>query len=123
MSYQRDVYIYDNGYGTTSDIYNLPVGTKFRVVNGNWVGKLIEEDGVKYISLGPGKRIEVEENVDYRLAIEEIAPTPEEAAAEYLRFLRRAVDDNRGNIEFEHELRGARTMLDKLDIILPEGDR
>jgi hypothetical protein len=37
------------------DVRDLPVGTKFRVLNGDWYGEIIEEDNVKYIKHLHGK--------------------------------------------------------------------
>lgn len=50
----------------------------------------------------------------------EVERTPEEEVAEYLRFLRRAIEDNYGDTRWTDELLGAQTILDKLGVKLPE---
>lgn len=66
----REVYEYDNGYGKTTDIYNLEVGTRFRVSNGAWDGEIVEKDGAKCIHvIDTGKVIELKPNKDYSLVI------------------------------------------------------
>lgn len=53
MSRRKFTYkLYDSQggcYGTTTDIYMLPVGTEFTVENGIWDGKIVEKDGKKYM--------------------------------------------------------------------------
>ena len=34
-----------------ADVYNLPAGTEFYVLNGAWDGKILEEDGEKYLHI------------------------------------------------------------------------
>lgn len=65
--------LYDNlgnCYGTTTDIYLLPVGTKFHVINGAWDGEVIEENGKKMIWIERDKKVELKEDIDYRIGIE-----------------------------------------------------
>jgi hypothetical protein len=45
----RSKFIYNNGYGKTTDIYLLPIGTKFEVVNGHWDGEIVELNGKKCV--------------------------------------------------------------------------
>lgn len=67
----RQKFIYDNGYGKTSDMYMLPVGTKFSVMNGGWDGEIIREDGKKYILMDNGyRKVELTPETDYGLVIE-----------------------------------------------------
>lgn len=62
-------------YGTSTDIFNLPIGTKFDVLNGNWKGKIIERDFKKFIQVFEGeyggniKELELKEDVFYDLVI------------------------------------------------------
>ena len=66
----REGFVFDNGYGLTTDIYMLPVGTEFKVVNGHWDGKIIEENGrKKLLVLATGKKIELKEDRYYSLVI------------------------------------------------------
>ena len=74
--YERDVPRADGGsYGTSTDIFNLPIGTKFDVFNGNWTGKIIERDSKKFIQVfeeeyGESvKEVELKEDVFYDLVI------------------------------------------------------
>lgn len=66
----RKKFIYNNGYGLTTDIYLLPVGIKFYVHNGAWNGEIIEEDGKKTMLINAtGKKVVLEEDFDYCLVI------------------------------------------------------
>jgi hypothetical protein len=57
------------------DIAALAVGTKFRVINGDWFGEIIERKGKKYIK---NKFHEISIEKASELIIEEL-PQPEEA--------------------------------------------
>lgn len=65
----RAKFIYDNGYGTTTDIYMLPIGIKFNVINGAWSGEIIEENGIKKMWIAKDRKVELEEDFDYSLVI------------------------------------------------------
>lgn len=74
--YERDVPRADGGsYGTSTDIFNLPVGTEFEVFNGNWNGKIIERDSKKFMQILENesgealKEVELKENVFYDLVV------------------------------------------------------
>lgn len=54
-------------YGVTTDIYLLPIGTKFCVINGAWNGEIIEEDGKKMMWIDTGRKVELKEHMDYGL--------------------------------------------------------
>lgn len=65
-------------YGTTTDVYMLPVGTKFEVINGYWKGRIIEENGIKMIEFldvpkklqeTANRKKELKKDVDYGLVI------------------------------------------------------
>lgn len=68
----RKEFEYDNGYGITTDIYFLPIGTKFYVNNGFWKGEIIEIDGEKHIryGVGEGRTEKLDYYNDYNLSIE-----------------------------------------------------
>lgn len=58
-------------YGMTTDIYMLPVGTKFSVINGAWYGEIVEQDGIKYMSIEEAERlVKLDETIDYGLVID-----------------------------------------------------
>lgn len=57
-------------YGVTTDIYLLPIGTEFYVINGAWNGEIIEEDGKKMMWIEEDRKVELKEDVDYGLVIE-----------------------------------------------------
>lgn len=42
--------------GLHYDLNKLPIGQKFRVANGNWLGKIAVRDGVKGVDVGNGYR-------------------------------------------------------------------
>lgn len=74
----HDVHNSEGGlYGTTTDIYLLPVGTLFHVENGIWNGLIIEKEGKKFIqTVNPygeayeeNEPMEIKENVDYGMVI------------------------------------------------------
>lgn len=74
--YEREIPRADGGsYGISTDIYNLPIGTKFDVFNGNWKGKIIEKDSKKFIEVsedvygGNIKELELNEDFFYDLVI------------------------------------------------------
>lgn len=70
----RDRFVYDNGYGMTTDIYMLDVGTKFSVNNGAWDGEIIEVDGKKYVHvIETGRKVELKPDVDYGLSLYNIS--------------------------------------------------
>lgn len=79
MSRENFIYELKNSvgmsYGETTDVYMLPVGTKFTVENGFWSGKIVEIEGSKYIEMNEhddseeNKFIKLEEHVDYALVI------------------------------------------------------
>jgi hypothetical protein len=69
--HERSKFVYKNGYGMTTDIYMLPVGTKFEVINGAWEGKIVEINGEKHLDISNGyiiKKLDAEK--DYCLAID-----------------------------------------------------
>jgi hypothetical protein len=68
----REKFIYNlSGYGMTSDIYSLPIGTKFCVRNGVWYAEIVESKGIKYMYILDSKRmIELTPDRDYKLAID-----------------------------------------------------
>jgi len=57
-------------YGATTDIYLLPVGTKFHVINGMWDGEIIEENSKKMMWIEKDVKVELKEDMDYGLVIE-----------------------------------------------------
>lgn len=57
-------------YGTTTDIYMLPIGTEFSVVNGVWNGTIIEQDGNKCMLIEDERAIVLNEETDYGLVID-----------------------------------------------------
>lgn len=66
----RSEFVYYNGYGKTTDIHLLSIGTKFTVSNGGWEGKIVEVDGVKFLLvITTDKLIELDKNHDYGLVI------------------------------------------------------
>lgn len=66
----RSEFIYENGYGVTTDVYMLPTGTKFSVVNGRWHGEAIEEHGKRFIWMPePRRKFELTEDQDYSLVL------------------------------------------------------
>ena len=69
----RDKFVYDNGYGITTDIYLLEPNTTFEVINGYWEGKIIIENGKKYLFVvDTNKKYEMNEFTDYGLVIRKI---------------------------------------------------
>jgi hypothetical protein len=56
-------------YGTTTDIYMLPIGTKFTVVNGMWNGEIVEKNNKKHMCIEGDKLVELQDEYDYCLAI------------------------------------------------------
>ena len=74
--YERNVPRADGGsYGTSTDIFNLPIGSEFRVFNGNWSGKIIERDSKKFMQIleeefGESvKEVELKDNIFYDLVV------------------------------------------------------
>ena len=53
-------------YGYASDMMKLPNGFSFRVINGDWSGNIIIENGIHYILInhpnGTTKKVEINEN-------------------------------------------------------------
>lgn len=45
----RSRFVYETGYGKTTDMYLLPIGTEFYTENGAWSGKIIEKDGKPHL--------------------------------------------------------------------------
>jgi hypothetical protein len=70
--FKHKVYNSQGGcYGVTTDIYKLPVGTKFHVVNGAWDGEIVEKDKLKYMHIiETDKFVELKPDVDYELVID-----------------------------------------------------
>jgi len=67
----REHLVYNNGYGMTTDIYLLPVGTEFLVKNGAWYGTIIQKNNEKYLLVNKTKKeIKIEEHRDYQLSIQ-----------------------------------------------------
>lgn len=67
----RDKFVYNNGYGVTTDVYLLPVGTEFFVVNGVWRGKILEKNNKKMLyNIDRNELNELKEKVDYCLTID-----------------------------------------------------
>lgn len=57
-------------FGTTTDMYLLPVDTKFSVDNGYWNGEIVSVNGKKYIYvIATGMHIELKSDVDYKMVI------------------------------------------------------
>lgn len=56
-------------YGVATDVYLLPVGTKFVVENGMWHGEIIEDNGSKFIAIENDTKLRLEEDYDYGLVI------------------------------------------------------
>jgi hypothetical protein len=68
-------------YGEYTKMSDVPVGTKFHVVNGDWDGAIVEIDGVKCVDVyGHGYRPIRE---DDSLVIEIITEVNEEDKEEY----------------------------------------
>lgn len=68
----RDKFIYEQqNYGTTTDIYMLPVGTTFTVNNGGWSGKIIEDvDGDKCVYVNYTKKsFKLSPDMDYGMVL------------------------------------------------------
>lgn len=66
----RDRFVYDNGYGFTTDIYLLPHGTSFFVKNGAWRGKIMVMSGVKYLYIEETAELHpLDSESDYGLSI------------------------------------------------------
>jgi hypothetical protein len=66
----RSKFVYDNGYGITTDIWILPVGTKFRVENGYWDGAITRVDGKKCLYVfDTEKHYEINDEKDFSLVI------------------------------------------------------
>lgn len=69
----RSDFIYDNGYGLTTDIYMLPVGTTFSVSNGAWLGQIIQEFGKKFMLVEyTGRKVELTPDYDYCLSLHNV---------------------------------------------------
>lgn len=67
---QRENFVYESDFGTTTDIYMLPIGTKFWVVNGAWSGEIVENNGVKSVLvIATGDIREIKEDFDHRLVL------------------------------------------------------
>ncbi|MGG1263754.1 hypothetical protein [Brevibacillus laterosporus] len=62
------------------NLFHLPVGTKFYVLNGAWDGQIIEEDGIKKLLVADtGKKIELTEEIgkyDLDITIKEWGDIP-----------------------------------------------
>lgn len=71
MKNDRSKFVYDlDQYGKTTDIYALPIGTRFSVVNGAWRGRIIQVNGEKSLQVdATGKTYRLQEDVDYGLSI------------------------------------------------------
>ena len=66
----RSQFVHPSRYGTTSDIYTLPVGTTFHVVNGQWDGRIEEQDGKKVLRIdGDDKVMPIEPDRDYEMVL------------------------------------------------------
>lgn len=69
----REKFVYDTQYGETTDIYLLPIGTKFRVSNGVWGGEIVKVNGRKHMHiLDTGNITELKENYDYSLVLHSV---------------------------------------------------
>jgi hypothetical protein len=69
----RDKFVYNNGYGMTTDIFMLPIGTTFRVTNGAWNGEIVEEEGKKMIHVvETGRKYILKEDNDYMLCLSNV---------------------------------------------------
>lgn len=68
----HEIHDYADGHclGMTTDIYMLPVGTKFSVDNGYWDGEIVEKDGIKMIYAEDADTyITIKDDVDYSLLL------------------------------------------------------
>lgn len=71
MKIDRSKFVYELGdYGTTTDMYLLPVGTRFSVYNGAWDGEITESDGKKFLYVEATKMsYELTEKMDCGLVV------------------------------------------------------
>lgn len=74
----RDKFVYVTNYGVTADIFMLPIGTQFEVINGAWMGFIKQVDGNKCLCIGNNSEPKIiDEHKDYGLVIRIISVTPQ----------------------------------------------
>lgn len=74
----RSRFIYETGWGMTTDIYLLPIGTKFYVNNGAWHGEIVEHENTPHFRINRyNDLIPINSEKDYRLSLSYTLPITE----------------------------------------------